>query len=167
MNGGSSGASRADVLIRALNLAPHPEGGHFRELFRSGREVQAPEGRSSRSAVTTIYYLLATNELSRWHSVEADEVWHLYEGGPLELFVAPPHLDRVERRRLAAVGEAGEPVTVVPAKWWQAARPMGDYALAGCTVAPGFEFADFRLLRDDPEARAALERLGPECLAFL
>lgn len=167
MTDGFDDASRADVLVRLLKLAPHPEGGHYRELFRSERRVHTPHGRSPRSAVTTIYYLLASNELSRWHAVEADEVWHLYEGGPLELYVAPPWLDRLERRRLASASEEGEPVTVVPAGWWQAARPIGAYALAGCTVAPGFEFADFRLLRDDPQARAALERLGQEWRALL
>ena len=117
--------------------------------------------------MTTIYYLLAEGEFGRWHRVRSDEVWHLYEGGPLELLVAPPDLSAIEHRRLAPAEEGAEPVAIVPADWWQSARPLGDYALCGCTVAPGFEFEDFAFLSDDRAALAALSRLDAAYRAWL
>ena len=140
--------SRVQDLIEDLGLQPHPEGGHYREVFRSTRSVTvegAPHRR--RSAITTIYFLLAAGECSRWHRVAADEVWHWYEGEPLELVWAlqedPP---RVSRVRLGPLAGASRPLAVVPAGCWQAARPLGSYALVGCSVGPGFAFEDFELL---------------------
>lgn len=153
---------RARTLIEQLQLEPHPEGGFFRELYRSDTQVEPGDGRAPRAALTTIFYLLPAGNHSRWHRVRSDETWHLYEGGPLELLLAPPELQRVERLRLGAVGLESGPVHTVPALWWQAARPLGDYALAGCTVAPGFEYEDFSLLEDDPMALRLLQRLDPQ-----
>ncbi len=158
--------ARAEELVSRLALAPHPEGGHYRELFRSPRTVQPADDRPPRSALTTILYLLPAGAHSRWHRVASDEVWHLLEGGPLELLLAPPALDRVERIRAGAALAAEGPVQVAPAGWWQAARSLGDYALCGCTVGPGFDFADFTMLRDDPAAAAALARLSPALAAL-
>jgi len=152
---------RARTLIQQLQLEPHPEGGYFRELFRSETQVEPGDGRPARAALTTIVYLLTDGSHSRWHRVRSDEVWHLYEGGPLELLLAPPELQRIERVRLGAVGAESGPVHTVPALWWQAARSTGTYALAGCTVGPGFDYEDFNLLADDPMARALLARLDP------
>jgi predicted cupin superfamily sugar epimerase len=152
---------RARTLIEQLQLEPHPEGGYFRELYRSEMQVEPGDGRPARAALTTIFYLLTDGSHSRWHCVRSDEVWHLYEGGPLELLLAPPELQRIERVRLGAVGIESGPVHTVPALWWQAARPAGAYALAGCTVGPGFDFEDFSLLADDPTARRLLARLDP------
>ena len=108
--------------------------------------------------VTTIYFLLAAGSFSAWHRVRSDEVWHWYEGEPLELLLAPPDLRNVQqRRRLGPVGVGVEPAIItVPADWWQAARPLGSYSLCGCTVAPGFEFEDFAFLRDHAAERDAL-----------
>lgn len=94
-------------------------------------------------------------------------MWHLYEGGPLELLLAPPDLSVVEHRRLAAAAPGAEPVSIVPADWWQSARPLASYALCGCTVAPGFEFEDFAFLSDDETAMAALADLAPEYRTWL
>jgi hypothetical protein len=143
---------RAAELIRLLRLDPHPEGGHFRQIFRSTHEVRVPGG-APRAAMTQIYFLLAAGERSRWHRVASDEVWHFYEGTPLDLFTIAPSAARVERRRLGAIEPGALPTLVVSAGTWQAARPTGAYALAGCTVAPGFEFADFELLADCPTDR--------------
>ena len=151
---------RAAELIRVLDLVPHPEGGFFREIFRSRSRVR--RGRSDRAALTSIFFLLPDGHVSRWHAVSSDEVWHLCEGGPLELVVAPPDLGGIECIRLAAVGANERPVHTVPASWWQAARPIGHYALAGCTVGPGFEYEDFRLLANDPHALAKIQTLSPE-----
>jgi predicted cupin superfamily sugar epimerase len=127
-------ASEADRLIALLDLKPHPEGGYFRETFRDG------EGRGHSTA---IYFLLKAGEISRWHRVDAAEVWHFYRGAPLELrigkelYLLGPNVD-----------EAQAPQVVVPPQAWQSAKSLGDYTLVGCTVAPGFDFAHFELAPD-------------------
>ena len=127
--------SEADRLIELLDLKPHPEGGHFRETFR--------DGNVGRSYSTAIYFLLKAGEMSCWHRVDAAEVWHFYRGAPLELcigkqaYVLGPEID-----------EAQAPQIVVPAGVWQSARSLGDYTLVGCTVAPGFDFAQFEMAPD-------------------
>lgn len=153
--------AKVRAVIDQFQLAPHPEGGHFREIYRSAVTVQPRDHRPMRSAVTSIFFLLAAGEHSRWHRVLSDEIWHFYAGDPLELYAAPASLETVERVTLGGVGSAGRLVHTVPAGWWQAARPTGAYSLVGCTVAPGFEFADFSFLRDDPARADALERLDP------
>jgi predicted cupin superfamily sugar epimerase len=158
---------RAAELIATLGLEPHPEGGFYRELFRSAAPVTPNDDRGPRAALTTIYFLLTADTWSRWHQVRSDEVWHLYEGGPLELLVAPPDLSRVEHVRLHTASDRERPVAVVAADWWQAARPLGDYALCGCTVAPGFEFEDFSFLRDDESALQRLTQLSAEYRTLL
>jgi predicted cupin superfamily sugar epimerase len=126
----------ADRLIKLLDLVPHPEGGYFRETFRDG-------GSAGRSHSTAIYFLLKAGEVSRWHRVDAAEVWHFYRGAPLELrigrqiYVLGPDVD-----------EAQAPQIVVPPQAWQSARSLGEYTLVGCTVAPGFEFAHFEIAPD-------------------
>lgn len=150
---------RATELIEALGMIPHPEGGFYRELYRSSSQVQPGDGRAVRAALTTIYFLLAEGMHSRWHRVASDEVWHLYEGGPLDLFQTTPEGDAVQRIVLEPASVSGGPVHVVPAGHWQAARAQCDYALVGCTVGPGFDFADFSFLRDAPEALARLRQI--------
>lgn len=134
-------ALSASDVIRLLALEPHPEGGHFRETFR---DTRAAEG--GRAASTAIYFLLARGERSRWHRVDAVEVWHYYAGAPLALDIAARGRSPVERITLGPALAAGErPQAVVPATAWQAAVSLGDWTLVGCTVAPGFEFAGFDL----------------------
>lgn len=157
---------RASELISTLQLQPHPEGGFYRETWRSPARVTA-EHRPSRSALTTIYFLLAAGDFSAWHRVRSDEVWHWYEGEPLELLLAAPNFSTVQVHRLAAVAAERAPVITVPADWWQAARPLGNYALCGCTVAPGFEFEDFTFLRDDQTATALLMQMAPQLAPLL
>lgn len=170
MNAPVRTATRARELVTALGLAQHPEGGWYRELHRSALAVAPQDARPLRAALTTIYFLLERGQHSRWHRVGSDEVWHHYEGGPLELLLATPACERVERHTLGplpgtlpgTLAGAARPVLVVPAGWWQAARPLGDYALVGCSVAPGFEFADFAFLRDEPAPRARLAAAAPD-----
>ncbi len=158
---------RATQLIEQLELRPHPEGGYYREVLRSAALVVPADGRDVRSAATTIYFLLTAERPSRLHQVRSDEVWHFYEGDPLELI----WLDRAEfdrhRIMLGTVDEGRRPVAVVPAGSWQAARSSGAYTLAGCTVCPGFEFEDFRLLAEVPDEAARLLERHPELEAFL
>ncbi len=156
-DGSDDGAGRrAAELIRTLELEPHPEGGHYRERFRSPEQVRASGGRH-RSALTTIYFLLRVGELSRWHVVSSDEAWHFYEGDPLELITFDPDGTALTRTVLAPPGGTGEPVHVVPAGHWQAARTLGAYSLTGCTVGPGFDFEDFAFVSDIPGHEAAFE----------
>ena len=140
---------RVAELIETLELRPHPEGGFYREIYRSLSSVTTADRRGTRSALTTIYFLLAAGSASRWHQVDSDEVWHLYEGGPLELLELTGSGSDLVRHRLGPIGSGSDaPVCTIPAGHWQAARPLGEYALVGCTVGPGFDFADFRLLAD-------------------
>ncbi|HXY38085.1 MAG TPA: cupin domain-containing protein [Vicinamibacteria bacterium] len=152
---------RAAELVRALGLEPHPEGGHFRQTFRSAIPVDAPAGRS-RPALTHIWFLLAAGERSRWHRLASDEIWHFHEGWPLDLLTVAPGSGALVRRRLGVDGPAAASALAVPAGSWQAARPLGAYALVSCVVAPGFDYADFELLADRPAERERLERAGVE-----
>ena len=138
---------RAKFLIETLDLQPHPEGGYYREVYRSASQVQPKDERPQRFALTTIYFLLTAGQWSRWHRVLSDEVWHFYEGAPLELFWLEVDKDERTRAVLGPVdgGNEQRPVRMVPSGCWQAARSTGDYTLVGCTVGPGFDFADFRL----------------------
>jgi hypothetical protein len=158
---------RAEDLVRDLALAPHPEGGFYRELFRSRRMVRTDDGRSERWATTTIYYLLRGTDVNRWHRVASDEIWHWYEGAPLDLHVLDGPVTRARTERLGPVEGSSAPVRVVPAGCWQAVRCTGEYTLAGCTVAPGFEFSDFRLMRDMPDCAERLKASFPDFLPFL
>jgi predicted cupin superfamily sugar epimerase len=137
------------ALIERLRLEPHPEGGYYRELYRSEQRVQPLDGRPQRSAATTIFFLLAAGQHSRWHRVRSDEVWHFYAGDPLDLHVASESLDAIERVTLSGLDGPGHLVHVVPAGKWQSAKPRGEYSLVGCTVAPGFDFADFSFLENE------------------
>jgi predicted cupin superfamily sugar epimerase len=132
--------SAADV-VRLLALAPHPEGGHFRETFRDAVSVDG-----GRAASTAIYFLLARGERSHWHRIDAAEIWHFYAGAPLVLEIAARGELPAQRLTLGTDLAAGErPQAIVPAGAWQAAASLGDWTLVGCTVAPGFDFARFEL----------------------
>jgi predicted cupin superfamily sugar epimerase len=145
---------RAERLIRDLALRPHPEGGRYLETFRT-------------PAVTTIYFLLVDGEISRWHRVRSEEIWHFYEGAPLELLQLNPEGDDLERILLGPVSSGQRPVHSFPGSYWQAARSTGAYTLVGCTVAPAFQFADFSLLSDLPELAAAVRRNHPGAAQFV
>jgi len=117
----------ADEVAALLGLAPHPEGGRFRETFRD-------------AGSTAIYFLLAAGEVSRWHRVDKAECWHWYAGAPVELRIGR------DVHRLGADLRAGErPQAIVPPGVWQSARSLGAWTLIGCTVAPPFDFAGFEL----------------------
>jgi len=157
---------RARELVQSLGLAPHLEGGFFREIFRSSERVTRTSSGEERRALTTIHYLLPAGSFSRWHRVRSDEAWHFGEGSPLELFQCGPGETAIRRTVLGAGGDAS-PVEIVPAGCAQAARPLGGFTLVGCTVGPGFEFADFRLLADEPQAARRIRELDPALAALL
>jgi len=156
----------ADLLIRELGLRPHPEGGYYRETYRSAR---CDAG--GRAASTMIYFLLPQGHVSRLHRIDADEGWHLYLGGPLEIYELDdqaPHAAPGVTRLGTDLRRGERPQHVVAAGRWFGAAPAAGaaYALVGCTVAPGFEFARFELadratlIARFPRARALIERLA-------
>lgn len=154
---------RVEELIEKLHLMPHPEGGYYREVFRSEHSVTPADERPQRSALTTIYFLLPEGAVSRWHRVKSDEVWHFYEGSPLELLVLDPSCANLVRHRLGPfIDDTQMPVATVKADNWQAARPSGAYTLVGCTVGPGFDFADFAMLSEDWELAEKVSALLPD-----
>lgn len=128
----------AESVIRLLDLAPHPEGGHYRETYR---DATAHNGRA---VSTAIYFLLKAGEVSRWHRIDASEIWHWYAGAPLELDI---HDDEGAAVHILGpdLPAGARPQAVVPAHAWQQARSLGIWTLAGCTVAPGFEFSGFEM----------------------
>jgi predicted cupin superfamily sugar epimerase len=158
---------RAEALIRRLELRPHPEGGWYREVFRSSRRVQPFDARASRCALTVIYFLLADGAHSRWHRVASDEAWTWVEGDPLELLRIDAALRSMSAHRLAAPGVGEDAAAVMPAGDWQAARTTGAYTLVTCTVAPGFDFADFGMMSDVPAVAEAVRRRLPEAAGLI
>ena len=156
-------ATAAQTLIRKLGLIEHPEGGWYREVYRSSENVSTRKGR--RSALTTIYFLLARGQRSVFHRVTSDEVWHYYGGAPLRLWRVSADLKRSERFALGPTGRGRTQVAVIAAGEWQAARTTGDYTLVGCTVGPGFDFSDFTLLRDAPRDAARMRKAFPALAA--
>ena len=161
----------AKELVGQLDLARHPEGGWYRESYRSAEDIPAdalPErfgGRRSYS--TSIYFLLELGDISALHRIKSDELWHFYCGAPLAVQVITPagvHLQMKLGRDMAA-GESFQ--AMVPAGSWFGAEMPGEgaYALVGCSVAPGFDFADFemadreRLLRQFPQHAQLIRRL--------
>jgi hypothetical protein len=129
----------AAALIAALDLKPHPEGGHFRETYRH----VPPEG--GRGAMTAIYYLLQEGEVSAWHRVDAAEIWHFYAGAPLALSVSPDGKCAETKILGPNVAADERPQIVVPQGHWQSARSRGVWTLVGCTVGPAFEFSGFEM----------------------
>lgn len=133
------------TLIKQLELEPHPEGGHYLETYRASQQVDTPQG--TRAASTAILFLLAAGEWSSWHRIRSDEIWHHHGGGGLLIYELDP-AGKVRRTRIGLELDAGErPQHVVPAGSWFAAEPVKGHpwSLVGCTVAPGFDFADFEL----------------------
>jgi len=150
-------------LIQDLGLVPHPEGGFYRETYRDAARIRRADG-VERAASTAIYYLLCDDAYSAWHRICADEGWHFYAGGPLDVHV----IDAAGRLHTHHLGnplnDAGTVFqAMVPAGCWFAAERVagyaGGYSLVGCTVAPGFEFSEFELA--DAAALAALAAAHP------
>ena len=145
-------AKKIEELINHYNLLPHPEGGFFRQTYAAAEQISKealPERfEGIRSFSTAIYFLLPHGSFSAFHRIKSDEVWHFYEGCPLNIHVIHPNSD-YECLKLGSNLKNGESYQlVVPANAWFASEPIGyngSFALVGCTVAPGFDFADFEL----------------------
>jgi predicted cupin superfamily sugar epimerase len=147
---------RAQELIESLALEPHPEGGFYRQVFKSPRIVNG-----NRSAITAIHFLLPQGAHSRWHRVTSDEIWVNVEGGGVALHTFDGSTTRTQR-----LG-ATLPFAVVDAGVWQAAETIDGFALVACFVAPGFEFDDFTMMSDDREAMARLGAADARLMSLL
>lgn len=134
----------AERIKKLLNLKPHPEGGWYAETFRDAGGEE-PRGRS-----TAIYFLLEAGDVSHWHRVtDAAEVWHFYAGAPLVITLSKNGHDAEACRLGPDIANGERPQVVVPANCWQTATSLGKWTLAGCTVAPGFDFGSFELAPPD------------------
>ena len=136
--------TNAESIIKTYDLAPHPEGGWYREFHRSERVFEEIPGyQGPRSAVTAIWFFLRQGEFSAFHRVRSEEIWIHLSGGPIEIVLLSD--GKASRQRIASVESGGPPMTVIPAGVCQAARPLGEYGLVSCIVAPGFDFRDFEM----------------------
>ncbi|PCI37413.1 MAG: cupin [Elusimicrobia bacterium] len=148
-------------LIEKLGLEPHPEGGFYKETYRSNETFETARG--TRSTSTAIYFLLPKGTLSRLHRIKADELWHFYGGGPLRIIEIRPNGTLVE-----TLLSPENPQACVPAGSWFGAlpEPESEYSFVGCTVAPGFDFSDFEmgereaLLKKFPTASTWIQKLS-------
>lgn len=134
----------AEELIEALDLAPHPEGGWYRETWRSPAEP------GERAAASAVYYLIEPGQTSQWNRVDADEMWLWHSGDPLELAFAESDDGPIRRVRLGGrIGQGEQPQVIVPARQWQSAAPVdggaAGYTFLSCIVAPAFEFSGYEL----------------------
>ena len=145
--------------MKAVGLEPHPEGGHFREIFRSQHDVES-KFLGKRSTLTHIYYKLESGECSKFHKVSSEEVWNLYKGEGIRLYQWDGESSEVEIIELS--DKANQFCHVVPAHSWQAAEPIGDSVLVGCSVAPGFEFQDFTMMKECSGPTKHLTDLHPQ-----
>jgi predicted cupin superfamily sugar epimerase len=135
----------AEEIIELFGLSPHPEGGHFVETHRDTLEV------GGRSAGTAIYFLLRAGERSRFHRIDAAEIWHHYAGAPLELVTFKQGEAQVSQVLGIDLSAGQRPQIIVFPKSWQAARSLGEWTLVGCTVSPAFEFSGFELAPEGQE----------------
>jgi uncharacterized protein len=133
----------AGAVIKALELQPHPEGGHYREVFRDS------SAKGGRGVATSILFLLRAEEASHWHRVDAAEIWHWHAGGPLVLSISPDGYDAAAYRLGPDLAQHERLQCIVPAGHWQAAASLGRWVLVGCTVAPAFQFSGFELAPAD------------------
>ena len=135
----------ANHWISKLNLQPHPEGGYYKEVFRSSQYVRREESNSLKHACTSIYYLLEHADFSGFHRIMSDEIWYFHQGGPLNIHIITEKGDY----QLSELSDSqtGSLCLVVPAGLWFAADIPGKqgYTLVSCAVAPGFEFAEFEM----------------------
>ncbi|HET8640431.1 MAG TPA: cupin domain-containing protein [Pseudonocardiaceae bacterium] len=137
-------------LAEVLDLRPHPEGGWFRETWRSALTVRPPGYGGERAGATAIYYLLGPGERSGWHTVRSDELWLWHAGGPLTLRLGGSGDQPADPTEVVVgpdVARGQRPQFVVPGAVWQSAQPASDQpVLVSCVVVPGFDYADFRLM---------------------
>ncbi|MBC8319477.1 MAG: cupin domain-containing protein [Bacteroidetes bacterium] len=139
----------AQYWINHLGLLPHPEGGHFREVYRSDEIIRLdslPDRfTGDRTFSTSIYFLLTKNEFSTFHKINSDELWHFYDGDPLTIYVID-NMGVLTVHKLGLFPDKGIlPQVTIRANHWFASETTGNFSLVGCTVSPGFDFSDFEI----------------------
>lgn len=139
---GQSGDLGLNEIIRILDMQPHPEGGWYVETFRDEKTVDG------RSVATVIYFLLAADQVSAWHKVDASEIWLWHAGAPLSLSVSEDGVSTRSFRLGPNIRGSEKPQIVIPAEVWQTAESLGAWTLVSCVVAPGFEFSGFQMAPD-------------------
>lgn len=151
---------RAKELIKRFNLIQHPEGGYFREVYRSEKKGMIDAQGNLRSWMTDIYFLLTQQDISRFHRVEYDEIWHFYEGAPVIITeIQPDTLDRNE----TILGRSDLAYKhCIRGNNWQSARSLGKYSLVGCTMSPGFEFDNLEIMAGDKDIATSILRKYPD-----
>ena len=173
--------NRAAWLIETLGLQPHPEGGYYREAFRSSLVVFSESVNTRRNAMTHIYFLLTKNQISRLHRVRHDELWIYQEGAELLIHSIDGTSHKHSESKLGLAGERPvnlstiedaalnrtEPAVIISSNTWQAAQSLGAFTFVSCIVAPGFEFQDFSLLKDCDEEQEAILKFWPDALRFI
>ena len=155
--------------VKKMSLKPHPEGGYYKESYRSEETVDSKsvplKFSNKRNWSTAIYYLLKSGDFSAFHRIKSDEIWHFYDGEPLNIYVIDNHGNLTINTLGISESENTIPQIVVPANSWFAAEPLGSFTLAGCTVSPGFDFHDFEmadkntLLTEFPDHYEIIEKL--------
>ncbi|WP_411031207.1 cupin domain-containing protein [Spongiimicrobium sp. 3-5] len=151
MNHNSIPMNEVTQLVKTLNLQPHPEGGYFRETYRSIGEISpdnlAANYGGKRNYTTAIYFLLTSDTFSAFHKIKQDEIWHFHKGSPIELHMISPKGEHTEITIGLDIDNNEKPQFVVPGGYWFAAKTINktSYSLVGCTVSPGFDFEDFEL----------------------
>lgn len=155
MSGAGRDGKGAREWIERLGLQEHPEGGFYREVFRSEMRGSVAGFAEEREIGTSIYFLITEEAPSRLHRLRGEEIWHWHAGSPLSLHLIDPVDRTYEQRHLNSLpGGPGEPQCVVPAGVWFGATVESGYALVGCTVLPGFRFEDFEMGERDELLRA-------------
>ncbi len=150
--------------MKPIDFVDHPEGGRFNEVFRSAKTVTTISG-ITRSALTHIYFSLDPGEVSRFHRIASDEVWSLYRGKGIKIYTWDGTDNPPDCSELSV--EKNNFCHIVPANSWQAAEPVLDTVLAGCSVAPGFEFSDFSILDLKTDEGKRLISIDPGMIRFL
>jgi uncharacterized protein len=151
--------------VEQLELLPHPEGGYYKETYRSASMVDVDGFEGNRNLATGIYFLITEGNFSAFHRIKSDEMWHFYAGDPLIVHVIHPNGTYESLTIGNDLTKKQRPQGLVPAGAWFASETLGDYALVGCTVSPGFDFQDFELAKRDelsqlfPAHREIIERL--------
>lgn len=159
--------TRAKELIQQFNLSKHPEGGYFREVYRSKNNCTIGPSGDVKSWLTDIYFLLTGNDISRFHRVKHDEIWHFYEGDPLVLTEIYPVSMEIHTITIGQPGPSLNYKHCVKGSTWQSAYTIGEYSFVGCTVGPGFEFVDFEMLANNNTIKTTILSKYPELEKFI
>ncbi|MCJ7773008.1 MAG: cupin domain-containing protein [Desulfobacterales bacterium] len=150
-----------------FQLSKHPEGGYFREVYRFEKKAKIDTFGNERSLLTDIYFLLTEKDISRFHRLKHDEIWHFYEGAPVTLTEIQPNSLDINKVTIGSPGPLLTYKHCVEKNLWQSAYSHGQYSLVGCTVCPGFEFEDFEMMANYTEIMTSVLSKYPELEQYM